>query len=338
MKVSEFDFHLPKNMIAQHPAQKRDQSKLMILDRKNERISHHYFYDIIDYLTKDGVLVINDTKVIPARLLGEKEDTKAAIEILLLKPMGDDCWEALTKPAKRIKVGTKVLFGDRLTATCMAVGEAGIRHFKMSYEGIFMEVLDALGTMPLPPYITEQLMDQNRYQTVYASHPGSAAAPTAGLHFTPELLAQIKAKGIQIISVTLTIGLGTFRPVNVDDVEAHHMHKETYSISKEAAKALNEAKAQHKHIVAVGTTSMRTLEANYQNGFHDGSYETDIFIYPGYQFKAVDHLITNFHLPKSTLLMLVSAFSNTAFIRKAYQTAIEKNYRFFSFGDSMFIK
>lgn len=338
MRVSDFDFHLPKSLIAQHPAQKRDQSRLMVLDRQQETIAHHHFYDIIDELNDNDVLVVNDTKVIPARLLGEKEDTKAAIEILLLKPLEHDVWEAITKPAKRIKIGTKIHFGDALTATCIAIGESGIRHFKMSYQGIFMEVLDALGTMPLPPYITEQLKDKDRYQTVYAAHPGSAAAPTAGLHFTPELLEKIKLKGIDMIHVTLSIGLGTFRPVQVDEVESHHMHKESYVISEASAKKLNAAKQAGKHLIAVGTTSMRTLESNYDGSFHPGSYETDIFIYPGYQFKAVDHLITNFHLPKSTLLMLVSAFASTAFIRRAYETAVENGYRFFSFGDSMFIK
>ncbi len=338
MRVSDFDFHLPKALIAQHPAQKRDQSRLMILNRETKMMSHHHFYNIIDELNSDDVLVINDTKVIPARLLGEKDETKAAIEVLLLKPLGHDEWEALTKPAKRVKIGTVISFGNQLKAECIDIGEEGIRHYKMSYDGIFMEVLEALGTMPLPPYITEQLKDQSRYQTVYAEHPGSAAAPTAGLHFTPDLLEQIKSKGIDIISVTLTIGLGTFRPVQVDTVEAHHMHKEAYTISQSSADALNRAKQSGRHIVAVGTTSMRTLESNYDGKFHAGSFETDIFIYPGYQFKAVDHLITNFHLPKSTLLMLVSAFAETDFIRKAYRLAVENNYRFFSFGDSMFIK
>lgn len=338
MRVSDFDFKLPKKQIAQHPAQKRDQSRLMILDREEKTIKHHHFYQIIDEITADDVLIINDTKVIPARLLGEKLETNAAIEVLLLKPLEHDIWEAITKPAKRIKIGTKVQFGDKLTATCIALGEAGIRHFKMSYDGIFIEVLESLGTMPLPPYITEQLMDQSRYQTVYAAHPGSAAAPTAGLHFTPQLLEQIRKKGIEIIHVTLTIGLGTFRPVKVDKVEEHHMHKETYVLTKEAADALNKAKQSGKHLVAVGTTSMRTLEANYDGQFHAGSYDTDIFIFPGYTFKAVDHLITNFHLPKSTLLMLVSAFSTREFMLEAYHIAIEKDYRFFSFGDSMFIK
>ncbi len=338
MHLSDFDFHLPKNLIAQHPAQKRDQSRLMILNRKEMTISHHHFHDIIDELNADDVLVINDTKVIPARLLGEKDETKAVIEILLLKPLGHDCWETIVKPAKRVKIGTKVKFGNRLTAICTALGDEGIRHFKMTYDGIFMEVLDELGTMPLPPYITEQLMDQDRYQTVYATHPGSAAAPTAGLHFTPELLEKIKAKGTQVIAITLSIGLGTFRPVQVDMIEAHHMHTEAYTMSNQAAIALNHAKNNHKRIIAVGTTSMRTLEANYDHGFHAGSYETNIFIYPGYQFKAVDALITNFHLPKSTLLMLVSAFAGLTFVQEAYQTAVQESYRFFSFGDSMFIK
>ena len=338
MRVSDFDFHLPKALIAQHPTQKRDQSRLMIIDRQKATISHHHFYEIMDELTSNDVLVINDTKVIPARLLGHKEDTNALVEILLLKSLGDNNWEAITKPAKRIKLGTIIHFSNRLTATCIAIGDAGIRHFKMTYKGIFMEVLEALGSMPLPPYITEKLKDKDRYQTVYATHPGSAAAPTAGLHFTPELLHDIKMKGIEIISVTLSIGLGTFRPVQVENVEEHHMHQESYVISASAAKALNNAKRSGKHIVAVGTTSMRTLESNYDGSFHAGSYETDIFIYPGYEFKAVDHLITNFHLPKSTLLMLVSAFASTRLIKQAYETAVLNHYRFFSFGDSMFIK
>lgn len=339
MKLELFDFKLPDELIAQHPMEKRDHSKLFVVDRKTNERRHRHFYDIVDELTENDVLVMNNTKVIPARLIGEKKDTKAVIEVLLLKEVKPGVWESLTKPAKRIKVGTEVLFGNGLlTLKCIEEKEDGIRVYEAIYNGIFLEVLDKLGTMPLPPYITEKLEDQSRYQTVYAANPGSAAAPTAGLHFTKELLDKIKAKGIEIIEVTLHVGLGTFRPVQVDDVLTHQMHFETYEITPEAAERLNKAVNDKKNIVAVGTTSVRTLESNYNQGFTPGHFDTNIFIYPGYQFKVVGSIITNFHLPKSTLIMLISAFYNREKILSVYHEAIEKNYRFFSFGDSMFLK
>ncbi len=338
MNVNEFDFILPKEKIAQHPSEKRDHSKLMILNRSEQSITHKHFYDIINELDEDDVLVLNDTKVIPARLLGIKEETEALIEILLLKEVEKDLWEAMTKPAKRVKLGTKIHFGNLLIAECIKIEDEGLRIFKLHYEGILIEKLEQLGTMPLPPYITERLEEQGRYQTVYAKDLGSAAAPTAGLHFTKELLSKIKDKGIQIIPITLHVGLGTFKPVSVSDITKHHMHEETYTLSMESTELLNQAIAQKKKIVCVGTTSLRTIESNFKEGFHEGTYQTSIFIYPGYQFKAVDKLITNFHLPKSTLIMLVSALSSTEFIMRAYQEAIDKDYRFFSFGDAMLIK
>jgi S-adenosylmethionine:tRNA ribosyltransferase-isomerase len=338
MRVSDFDFHLPKELIAQHPSEKRDHSRLMVLNRETESIDHKHFYDIVDLLDKNDVLVINDTKVIPARLLGSKAETQAVIEVLLLEELEKDVWQALTKPAKRVKVGTKIHFGDQLTLECVNVHDEGLRDYKLHYEGILIEVLEKLGTMPLPPYITEKLLEQDRYQTVYATNPGSAAAPTAGLHFTKELMKKIEDKGIEIIRVTLNVGLGTFRPVAVDKVENHIMHHETYTITKKSAERLNEVKKQGKKLVCVGTTSLRTVEANYKYGFHEGTYATDIFIYPGYRFKACDKLITNFHLPKSTLIMLVSALAGNDFVKHAYLEAIKEKYRFFSFGDAMFIK
>lgn len=339
MKIDLFDFDLPKELIAQHPIEKRDHSRLFYIDRKSGEKKHLHFYDIIDYLNENDVLVMNNTKVIPARLMGIKEDTKALIEVLLLKEIDYGVWEALTKPAKRVKVGTKINFGDGLlTLECIDVKDEGIRIFKAYYEGIFLEVLDKLGTMPLPPYIHEQLKDKSRYQTVYAEIPGSAAAPTAGLHFTKELLDKIKAKGIEIIEITLHVGLGTFRPVAVDDIFKHHMHSETYEISKVACEALNKAVKDKKNIVAVGTTTIRTLESNFDGLFHEGRFDTNIFIYPGYQFKVVNSLITNFHLPKSTLIMLVSAFYDRKKVLEIYKEAINEKYRFFSFGDSMFLK
>jgi len=338
MKVNDFDFYLPKDRIAQHPSEKRDHSRLMVLDRKNMSISHHHFYDIVSFLTPQDVLVINDTKVIPARLLGLKEETDAVIEVLLLKEVEPNIWEAMTKPARRIKVGSIVLFSNLLKAECIGVKEEGIRLFRMHYEGLFIEILERLGTMPLPPYITEKLFDKDRYQTVYAKDLGSAAAPTAGLHFTKELLEHLRNQGVQIIPITLHVGLGTFKPVQVEKIEEHHMHEETYTITEESASTLNEAIRQGKRITCVGTTSLRTLESNYRDGFHPGTYETSIFIYPGYTFKVVSHLITNFHLPKSTLIMLVSALAGRDFILEAYHEAVEKNYRFFSFGDAMLIK
>jgi len=338
MKTDDFDYELPEELIAQTPLEKRDSSKLLVVDRKTNNIEHKYFNNIIDYLEKDDILVINDTKVIPARLFGVKTDTNAVIEILMLKEKNNNYWECLVKPAKRIKVGTIVDFGNgKLKAECTEIGEEGIRVFKFIYEGILYEILDELGTMPLPPYIHEKLQDKNRYQTVYAKNDGSAAAPTAGLHFTPELLKQIKEKGVIIVPVTLHVGLGTFRPVNVEDVTKHKMHSEFYTMTKETAEILNDHK---KRIIAVGTTSTRTLETimSLHGSFKECSGWTDIFIYPGYKFKAIDALITNFHLPKSTLMMLVSAFATKELIFKAYNEAIINKYRFFSFGDSMFIK
>lgn len=341
MTTDDFDYELPENLIAQTPLEKRDSSKLLVLEKETGNISHHVFSDILDYLEKGDTLVLNNTKVLPARLLGEKEETKAVIEVLLLKNRKDDEWECLVKPARRIKVGTIVSFGDGiLKAKCLEEKEEGIRIFEFIYSGIFLEKLEQLGKMPLPPYIHEQLEDQDRYQTVYARELGSAAAPTAGLHFTEELLEKIKEKGIHIGYVTLHVGLGTFRPVSVQNVEDHKMHSEYYSMSQETADLLNKTKENGKRIIAVGTTSTRTLETILQKypRFQECSGFTDIFIYPGYQFQAIDALITNFHLPKSTLMMLVSAFAGKEKIMKAYQEAIEKGYRFFSFGDAMFLK
>lgn len=340
MKCNDFDFYLPEELIAQHPIDKRDNSKMMIMDRKTGKTSDKKFYNIIDELVKGDVLVLNDTKVIPARLFGEKEDTNAHIEVLLLKS-NNDIWECLVKPAKRVKVGTIINFGGSLLkAECIEEGEDGIRLLKFQYEGLFYEILDKLGTMPLPPYIKEQLSDKDRYQTVYAKNIGSAAAPTAGLHFTHELLEEIKAKGVIVCFVTLHVGLGTFRPVNVEDVESHKMHSEYYIMSKEVADILNLAKKEKRRIIAVGTTSTRTLESVMQKykTFKECSGWTNIFIYPGYEFLAIDGLITNFHLPKSTLIMLVSAFSKKEYVLSAYKDAVFKKYRFFSFGDCMFIR
>lgn len=339
MKLDLFDFDLPKELIAQHPLEKRDHSRLMVVDRKNDSVEHRHFFDIVDELDANDVLVMNNTKVIPARLVGIKDVTNALIEVLLLKEVKPRVWEALTKPAKRVKVGTKITFGDRLLILeCIEEKEEGIRIFNAYYDGIFLEILDKLGTMPLPPYITESLKDQNRYQTVYAVTPGSAASPTAGLHFTQELLQKIKDKGVEILEITLHVGLGTFRPVAVDTVEAHKMHYETYHINPDTANKLNEALKQKKRIIAVGTTTIRTLESNFDGLFHPGTFDTNIFIYPGYQFKVVQALITNFHLPKSTLIMLISAFYNREKVLELYKLAIKEEYRFFSFGDSMFIK
>ena len=341
MKTEDFDFNLPENLIAQTPLEKRDNSKLLVLDKETGKIEHKHFFDIIDMLNKDDVLVLNDTKVIPARLYGIKEGTNAHIEILMLKEIGNDEWECLVKPAKRVKLNTKISFGNNdLVATCTSVCDEGIRTFKLNYNGILYEVLDRLGEMPLPPYIHEKLKDKNRYQTVYAKNSGSAAAPTAGLHFTKDLIEKIKAKGVKIEYITLHVGLGTFRPVNVEDVTKHKMHSEFYMMSEDVANVLNEAKKNKKRIISVGTTSTRTLETimNLYGEFKECSGWTDIFIYPGYEFKAIDALITNFHLPKSTLVMLVSALAGKENILSAYNEAIKNEYRFFSFGDSMFIK
>lgn len=341
MKLSEFDYHLPEELIAQTPLKKRDTSRLMVLDRKNETIEDKHFYDILDYLHEGDILVRNNTKVIPARLYGTKEETNGHVEVLLLKDLGNDVWECLVGNARIVKIDTIITFGDgSLKAKCIHIGDEGIRHFEMIYEGIFYEILDTLGTMPLPPYIKEKLEDQDRYQTVYAKIEGSAAAPTAGLHFTDDIIDKVKAKGIKILDVTLHVGLGTFRPVKVDDVLEHHMHSEFYMIDEDVAQQLNIAKANGQRIISVGTTSTRTLEANFKKygQFKATQESTDIFIYPGYQFEAIDALITNFHLPKSTLVMLVSAFANKEFILKAYHHAVEEKYRFFSFGDCMFIQ
>lgn len=341
MKVDEFDYNLPEELIAQTPLKDRSASKLLVLDKTTHEISHKNFCNIIYYLEQGDTLVLNDTKVLPARLIGEKEKTKAVIEVLLLKNTEKDDWECLVKPARRIKVGTIVSFGNgELKAKCIKESENGIRHFTFIYNGIFLEILEKLGTMPLPPYIHEKLEDQSRYQTVYAKEIGSAAAPTAGLHFTKELLDKISAKGINIAYITLHVGLGTFRPVSVETIEEHEMHSEYYHMTKQVAELLNNTKKNNKRIIAVGTTSTRTLETimNKYNEFKECSGWTNIFIYPGYKFKAINGLITNFHLPKSTLIMLVSALAGKTNILNAYKEAIERKYRFFSFGDAMFIK
>lgn len=341
MKVEDFDYYLPEKLIAQTPLEKRDTSRLMVLDKTTGKIEHKHFYNIVDYLEEGDTLVLNDTKVLPARLIGEKEETKAVIEILLLKNISGDDWECLVKPARRIKVGTIVTFGaGELKAKCIKEEPEGIRHFTLIYDGILMEILEHLGTMPLPPYIHEKLKDQSRYQTVYAKEIGSAAAPTAGLHFTKELLEQLTKKGVNIAYITLHVGLGTFRPVSVDKVEEHEMHSEYYQMTKETAELLKKTKENKKRIIAVGTTSTRTLETimTKYNEFTECSGWTNIFIYPGYKFKAIDALITNFHLPKSTLVMLVSALTGRENILNAYKTAVQEEYRFFSFGDAMLIK
>lgn len=341
MNSDLFDYNLPEELIAQTPLEKRDEAKLLVLDKVTGEIEHKKFYDIISYLEKGDTLVLNNTKVLPARLLGEKTDTHALIEVLLLKNLGENTWETLVKPARRIKEGTIVSFGDgRLKCKCTKVLDEGIRHFEFIYDGIFLEILDSLGAMPLPPYIHEKLEDKTMYNTVYAKEEGSAAAPTAGLHFTNELLKKIEEKGINICYVTLHVGLGTFRPVKVDDIKKHHMHSEYYNMSKEVAKKLNETKKNNKKIIAVGTTSTRVLETvmKNHNQFEESAGWTDIFIYPGYDYKAIDSLITNFHLPKSTLVMLVSALAGRENILNAYNKAVKDKYRFFSFGDAMFIK
>ncbi|EJH4941907.1 tRNA preQ1(34) S-adenosylmethionine ribosyltransferase-isomerase QueA [Listeria monocytogenes] len=341
MKVEDFDFDLPEELIAQTPLLDRTSSRLMVLDKESGDIKDQHFTDIISYLNEGDALVLNDTRVLPARLHGIKDETGAHIEVLLLKQKEGNAWESLVKPAKRIRKGATITFGDgALKATCLEELEHGGRILEFSYEGIFYEVLEQLGEMPLPPYIKEQLADQDRYQTVYAKENGSAAAPTAGLHFTEDLLAKISAKGVEIIFVTLHVGLGTFRPVDVEDTANHKMHSEFYRLTEESAERINKIKAQGGKVVAVGTTSIRTLETIASR--HDGklvaeSGWTEIFISPGYTFQAVDALITNFHLPKSTLIMLVSALSDRTKILAAYNHAVEQQYRFFSFGDAMFI-
>ena len=341
LKKSDFYFDLPQELIAQDPLEDRSSSRLLVLDKETGEMEHRVFHDIVEYLHEGDCLVLNNTKVIPARLMGTKEDTGATIEVLLLKRRENDIWETLVKPGKKAKPGTVITFGEGLlTGTVVAIVDEGNRLIQFSYEGIFEEVLDKLGEMPLPPYITHKLQDKNRYQTVYAKYEGSAAAPTAGLHFTKELLAQVEEKGVKIAYVTLHVGLGTFRPVKEENVLEHHMHSEFYQVTPEAAKLINDTKAAGGRVICVGTTSCRTIEsAADQNGVvQAGCGDTEIFIYPGYQFKVLDNLITNFHLPESTLIMLVSALAGREHVLHAYETAVEMKYRFFSFGDAMFIK
>ena len=341
MKLEEFDFYLPDELIAQTPLLKRDTSKLLSIDRNNNTYEHRVFSDIIEYFNPGDTLVLNNTRVMPARLYGQKKDTGAAIEVLLLKNKEHNMWECLVKPAKRIKVGSVVSFGDGIMeAECVKVLDDGFRYFEFKYEGIFQECLDELGTMPLPPYIKERLTDKERYQTVYSKEVGSSAAPTAGLHFTNELLEQIKSKGVNIVYLTLHVGLGTFRPVSVENIDDHDMHSEYYTLDEEAAKVINDTKKNGGKVFSVGTTSTRTLETIARD--NDGkivpaSGWTNIFIYPGFEFKCVDGLITNFHLPKSSLIMLVSAFYNREKVLELYKIAVENKYRFFSFGDAMII-
>ena len=342
LNVQDFDFELPEELIAQTPLLDRTSSRLLVMNKTTGHTEHRHFRDITEYLQKGDTLVLNDTRVLPARLMGVKEDTGANIELLLLKQIEDDVWETLVKPAKKVKVGTVVSFGEGLLrAECTGILDHGGRHFKMIYDGIFYEILDQLGEMPLPPYIREKLEDQDRYQTVFAKERGSAAAPTAGLHFTDELLEKIRVKGVNIAFITLHVGLGTFRPVSVDSIEDHEMHSEFYRITQETADLINQTRAQGGRIISVGTTSTRTLESvaqKFGGELQEDSGWTDIFIFPGYEFKAIDGLITNFHLPKSTLVMLVSALSNRDHILNAYQQAVNERYRFFSFGDAMFIE
>lgn len=341
LKVDLFDFHLPEELIAQTPLEQRDASRLMVLNKETGSVKHHMFHDLLDYVQEGDCLVLNDTRVLPARLFGTKEDTGANIEVLLLKQTQGDTWETLVKPAKRVKEGTVISFGDgRLTAVCKETSDQGGRLLEFNYEGIFYEVLEQLGEMPLPPYIKERLDDQERYQTVFAREQGSAAAPTAGLHFTEEMLEQLKEKGVHIAFLTLHVGLGTFRPVSVDDLEEHDMHSEFYQVSEGTAALLNSVREKGGRIISVGTTSTRTLEtiATEHNGkFVASSGWTNIFIFPGHEFKAIDGMITNFHLPKSTLIMLVSALAGRENVISAYEQAVVEKYRFFSFGDAMLI-
>lgn len=340
MKVSDFDYELPEELIAQDPLENRSDSRLMVLHRATGAVEHKRFTDISDYLAQGDCLVVNNTRVIPARLYGVKEDTLAQVEVLLLKRRENDIWETLVRPGKKLKPGARVLFGDGiLTGEIVDVVEEGNRLVRFSYEGIFEEILERLGQMPLPPYITHELRDKNRYQTVYAKYDGSAAAPTAGLHFTEELLRKVRDNGVEIAEVTLHVGLGTFRPVKAENVLDHHMHSEFYRVSAEAAEKINRAKREGHRVISVGTTSTRTLEsAADENGFlREKSGWTDIFIYPGYRFKVIDGLITNFHLPQSTLIMLVSAFAGQEHVLDAYREAVRERYRFFSFGDAMLV-
>ncbi|MGG7143371.1 tRNA preQ1(34) S-adenosylmethionine ribosyltransferase-isomerase QueA [Clostridium nigeriense] len=341
MRVSDFDFDLPEELIAQHPLEKRDTSRLMVLDKKTGSIEHRHFHDVMEYLNEGDTLVLNNTRVMPARLIGEKEGTGGKIEFLLLKRLEGDKWECLAKPGKRAKIGQSFIFGEgKLKCKVVDIIEEGNRIIEFSYDGIFEQVLDELGEMPLPPYITEKLEDKERYQTVYSKEKGSAAAPTAGLHFTNDLLEEIKAKGVNIAYLTLHVGLGTFRPVKVEDINEHIMHSEYYHLDKENADLINETKKRGNKVIAVGTTSTRTLETiGDENGYvREQSGWTDIFIYPGYKYKVIDELITNFHLPESTLIMLVSALAGKENVMNAYDIAVKEKYRFFSFGDSMIIK
>ncbi|WP_296126447.1 tRNA preQ1(34) S-adenosylmethionine ribosyltransferase-isomerase QueA [uncultured Anaerococcus sp.] len=340
MKTSEFDYYLPEELIAQHPSSQRDEARMMVLDRKTGKTCDKYFYDIIDYLKEGDVLVMNDTRVIPARLFGARPGKSEKIEVFLLNNTEGSKWEVLVRPGKKMKIGTEVVFSDELSCKVIDIKEDGNRIVEFYFEGIFNEILDRLGNMPLPPYIKEKLKDNEDYQTVYAKNPGSVAAPTAGLHFTKDLLKRIEEKGIKLAYLTLNVGLGTFRPVSEDDPTNHKMHSEFYTISQETADIINDAKDKGNRVIAVGTTSIRTLESVYQknNKVCEDSGWTDIFIYPGFEFKVVDAIITNFHLPKSTLIMLIAAFTSREIILNAYNEAVNKEYRFFSFGDCMFIK
>ncbi|HWI55345.1 MAG TPA: tRNA preQ1(34) S-adenosylmethionine ribosyltransferase-isomerase QueA [Desulfobacteria bacterium] len=340
MNLDDFDYYLPEELIAQEPAKSRDKSRLLVLHRKSGMLEHRVFSDIIEYMRKGDVLVVNSTRVIPARLFGIKEGTGAKIEVVLLRRMDINTWEALVKPGRRVHPGTRIIFGDGLLAAqSLESTEVGGRVLRFEYEGVFEQILDKLGQMPLPHYIKKELEDKERYQTVYARTPGSAAAPTAGLHFTPELISDIRARGVDVVEVTLHVGLGTFRPVKTQNITEHKMHSEYYEVTEETADVINRARENGGRLIAVGTTSTRTIEtAADENGvIRPGSGWTDIFIYPGYKFKAVDRLITNFHLPKSTLLMLISAFAGRDSVIEAYQEAVSEGYRFFSFGDAMFI-
>ncbi|MHB1653383.1 MAG: tRNA preQ1(34) S-adenosylmethionine ribosyltransferase-isomerase QueA [Desulfitobacteriaceae bacterium] len=340
MKVSDYDFYLPEKLIAQHPLEPRDASRLMVVHKKSQVIEHKRFQNLPELLKAGDVMVLNNTRVIPARLIGEKAETKARIEVLLLKRLDRDVWEVLLKPAKRVRVGQEVIFGrETLTGELLEILDNGNRRMRFNYAGIFEEVLDRLGEMPLPPYITAELQDSERYQTVYAKERGSAAAPTAGLHFTPELLDKLRGQGVEVLEILLHVGLGTFRPVQVEDIREHVMHAEYYRVSPETAEKINQAKTEKRRIIAVGTTATRTLESiSKEDGtVQAGEGWTDIFIYPGYRFKVIDALITNFHFPKSTLLMLVSALAGRELVLQAYQTAVQEKYRFYSFGDAMLI-